>query len=128
MNGPLSTLSAGTSFGSSIRPVSFRCAKSTIANPWKSESWTKIRFVDPSAFVSNASGRTPSLKSVHTVSSVVRSITVISLPAMEPATRYLPSGVTYTLWMPPLVGMLFTRSSDAVSMTSTAPGDDTMPT
>ena len=55
--------------------------------------------------------------------SCLTSMTVICRPAIDPATTNLPSGVTNVLWMPPLVGMRLDAScSDAVSMTSTAPG------
>ena len=128
LNGPLSTFSAGMSLGSITRPTSFRAAKSTIANPCSSEICTNRRLVEPSGFFSKAIGRTPSLKSVQIGSSVFASMTVITRPAMDPATTCRPSGVTYTLWMPPLVGIDFTFSSEAASMTSTAPGADTMPT
>src|SRR3954468_431899 len=53
-------------------------------------------------------------------------MTWIFLPGIDPATTHLPSGVTYTLWMPPSVLMLFTRVSVVVSMTSTAPAPATI--
>ena len=49
-------------------------------------------------------------------------MTLIVLVGIDPATAYLPSGVTYTLWIAPFTGMLFTLVSKAVSITSTAPG------
>ena len=62
------------------------------------------------------------MSSVHAGCSVCASITLIVLPCIEPATTYLPSGVTYALWMLPFVGMVLTFFSDAVSITSTPPG------
>ncbi len=55
-------------------------------------------------------------------------MTLTLLPTIEPATTYLPSGVTYGLWMGPLVGIVFTLVIVAVSMTSTPPGAWMMPT
>ena len=82
-----------------------------------------IRLVEPSGLVSNAMGRTPlSNGIVQTGSFVLTSMTVNCRPTIDPATTNLPSGVTNVLWMPPLVGMVLIFCSDAVSMTSTAPG------
>jgi hypothetical protein len=65
----------------------------------------KIHLVEPSGFVEKAIGRTPrSITTVHAGSSVLVSITFTDFPWMEPATTYLPSGVTYALWMLPFVG------------------------
>ncbi len=81
-----------------IRRISLCVAKSTTAKPLKSVSWTKIHLVEPSAFAANAIGRMPrSISSVHAGCSVAASNTLIVLPAIEPATTYLPSGVTYAL-------------------------------
>ncbi|MFN8060457.1 MAG: hypothetical protein U0Q12_14985 [Vicinamibacterales bacterium] len=55
------------------------------------------------------------------------STTLIVFSGMDPATAKRPSGVTYTLWIAPVTGTRFTLVSDAVSMTSTAPGATAMP-
>ena len=68
------------------------------------------------------------MSSTHTGSQVFSSNTLTVLPAMEPATTYLPSGVTYALWMVPLVGIVFTFFIATVSMTSTPPGAWMIPT
>jgi hypothetical protein len=65
---------------------------------------------------------------VHAGVSVCASITFTDFPAIEPATTYLPSGVTYALWMAPFVGTVLTFFCDAVSMTSTPPGAWAIPT
>ncbi len=52
-------------------------------------------FVEPSAFTSNAIGRTPLPRfRSQTACSLCRSTTVMVLASMEPETAYLPSGVT----------------------------------
>src|SRR4051812_32602928 len=112
-----------------IRRTSFRVAKSTTANPLKSVSCTKIHFVDPSGLLANAIGRTPRpMSSVHAGDSVAVSNTLTVLPAIDPATTYLPSGVTYGLWMLPVVASVLRLVIDTVSMTSTPPGAWMMPT
>ena len=112
-----------------IRLISLRVAKSTTANPLRSVNCVNIHLVDPSGFQLNVIGRTPrSISSVHAGSSVFVSMTFIVFPWMEPATTYLPSGVTYALWMLPLVGMVFTLLSESVSTTSTPPGCSMIPT
>src|SRR6187397_3125627 len=81
-----------------IRLISFRVAKSTTANPLKPLTCTKIHLVDPSGFVLNVIGLTPrSISIVQAVCSVFASMTLMLLPPIDPATAYLPSGVTYTL-------------------------------
>src|SRR5206468_3581265 len=78
-----------------IRLISLRVAKSTTANPLKPVNCTKSHFVEPSALVENVIGRTPrSMSSVHAGCSVWVSNTFTVLPAIDPATTYLPSGVT----------------------------------
>ena len=68
---PSVTFSAAGGSGSLIVSTILCVAKSTVRKPLKFESCTKIRFVDPSAFVSNAIGRTPSAVGiVQTISSV----------------------------------------------------------
>jgi len=63
--------------------------------PWKSESWVMISFVDPSEFRVNAIGRMPALSvKVQSIVFVEASITWIVFPSIDPATTYLPSGVT----------------------------------
>ena len=42
-----------------MRAVSLPLAKSTATKPWKSESCTKMRSVEPSALVVNAMGLMP---------------------------------------------------------------------
>jgi hypothetical protein len=59
---------------------------------------------------------------------VSSSITVRILFATDPATTYLPSGVTYVLCTAPFTGMLLMFFIVAVSITSTAPGATAMPT
>ena len=74
-------------------------------------------------------GRIPkSMVSAQAGFSVGTSITVMVFEGMEPATTYLPSGVTYVLCTAPFTGMLLTFSCAVVSMTSTAPGATLMPT
>src|SRR4026208_2385892 len=93
-----------------IRLTSLCVAKSTTTNPLRSLTWTKIHLVEPSAFQLNVIGRTPRSKSsVHGGPSVLGRTTVTLFPRMEPATTYLPSGVTYALWIGPFVGIVFTR-------------------
>src|SRR5262245_13563670 len=89
----------GGKSGFLIRLISLRVAKSTTANPLRPLICTKIHLVDPSGFQLNVMGRTPrSMSTVHTGSKVWVSATFTLFPAMEPATTYLPSGVTYALW------------------------------
>src|SRR5438105_4163965 len=102
---------SGTSFfpagsgGFLMRWTSLCVAKSTTANPLRPLIWTKIHFVEPSGLLANAIGRTPRASCrYHAGSSVCVSITLTVLPTIDPATTYLPSGVTYGLWMLPLVG------------------------
>ena len=88
-----------------------------------------MRFVEPSAFVSNAIGRIPaSILMVRTIRSVAASTMEIVLLAIDPATANLPSGVTYTLCTSPATGTVAMRFSEDVSMTSSAPGASRMPT
>ena len=83
-----------------MRLISLRAAKSTTAKPLKPLNCTKSHLVDPSGFAENVIGRTPrSISSVQAGCSVAASNTFTVLPAIEPATTYLPSGVTYALWM-----------------------------
>src|SRR5258706_2879531 len=126
---------SGTSFlpaasgGFLMRWTSLCVAKWTTANRLSPLIWTNIHFVEPSGLVANAIGRTPrSSSSVQAGDSVAVSMTLTLLPTIEPATTYLPSGVTYGLWMGPLVGIVFTLVIVAVSMTSTPPGAWMMPT
>ena len=77
------------------RRISLRVAKSTTAKPLKPLSCAKIQRVDPSGFEKNAIGRMPrSISSVHAGSSDAASITLMVLPAIDPVTAYLLSGVT----------------------------------
>src|ERR1051325_3161286 len=79
-----------------IRLISLCVAKSMTAKPLRPLICTKIHLVDPSGFQLKVIGRTPrSISSVHAGSSVFASITLTDFPAIEPATTYLPSGVTY---------------------------------
>src|SRR5215217_1263360 len=88
----------GGNSGLFTRLISLRVAKSMTANPFRPLNCAKIHWVEPSAFQLNVIGRTPrSMSTVHAGSSVFASITLIDLPAIEPATTYLPSGVTYGL-------------------------------
>jgi hypothetical protein len=78
-----------------IRATSLRAAKSTTANPSRSESCTKILRVVPSRPASIAIGRMPrSSVSSHADRSVARSIAVMVFVRIEPVSAYLPSGVT----------------------------------
>ncbi len=56
------------------------------------------------------------------------SMTVATLPPVEPATTYLLSGVMNVLCTPRSTRMNFTFSSDTVSMTSTPPSGPWMAT
>ena len=88
-----------------------------------------MSLVEPSGFLRKAMGRMPALSFLVQASvSVEVSMTLMVLSAIEPATANLPSGVTYTLWISPFTAMVFTLVSDAVLMTSTAPGACRMPT
>src|ERR1700745_2638743 len=107
---------SGTSFspaasgGLLMRCTSLCVAKSTTANPLRPLICTKIHFVEPSGLVENAIGRTPrSSCRYHAGSWAFVWITLTVLPTIDPATTYLPSGVTYGLWMLPLVGTVLTR-------------------
>ena len=65
------TFSPAGASGSAILSTILWVAKSTVSKPLMLEICTKIRLVDPSAFVSNAIGRTPSLVgSIQEISSV----------------------------------------------------------
>ena len=68
------------------------------------------------------------MSSTHAGSPVLSSNTLTVLPTMDPATTYLPSGVTYALWMVPFVSIVFTFFIATVSITSTPPGAWMMPT
>src|SRR5262245_22148025 len=85
--------SGSTGFGT--RLISLWVAKSTTANPLNDDNCAKIHLVEPSGFHQNVIGRMPASSSTNqAVSKVLASITLIDFPAMDPATQYLPSGVT----------------------------------
>src|SRR6202051_4511237 len=115
--GPLGTcLSAAIS--DSLISLIFACvAKSTTANPLRSPSWAKIHLVDPSGFFDIAIGEGAGVISrLQAISLVLVSITSIMFagglaPLLDPATRYLPSGVTLRSWTPPLSAMDLTFSN-----------------
>ena len=129
LNGPLSTLSAGISFGSSRRPTSLCCATSTIAKPWIIRELDKHPLRRPVGV--HLEGDGPDALVERQRPDWFLALLIDDghqLAAIEPATMNLPSGVTHVLWTPPFVGMFFTRSSDAVSMTSDGSRRQTMPT
>src|SRR5262245_439034 len=112
----------------SLISLIFACvAKSSTAKPFSVPFWAKIHLVEPSGLDEIAIGEGAGLKtSFQTISLVLVSITFIRFaaglaPRLEPASTYLPYGVTFKSWMPPLIGIGLIFSSEAVSMMSTPP-------
>ena len=96
--------------------------------PFMPAPCAKSLSVEPSSAARNAMGLTvwctpwsSTSERVRTTSSIDGSITSMefSLRAFKPTTTQLPSGLTYTLWMPVVTGMLATFSCVSRSNTST---------
>src|ERR1700674_4253083 len=118
---------AGGMSGSLMTLVCAWVAKSTTANALSLPFWAYTLSVEPSGCLVTAIGEGPRLiVSVQATSLVRVSITNIAfaggLAALTaPATTYLPSGVTFRSWMPPLIGMVLAFVSEIVSITSSPP-------